>query len=191
MFRSGAPRAAFRTLNSISAASGRTSFGASLNTAQFSSRLCTMTKGRPTTVRQPLAMAFARTQSRGAMDNINPKLEQKIGAKPLEAHPETVSSTSSTHALFEEVGTKEPEKDADMMAGVRSDLVCIVIEQAPSPPIDSVRKLSRKPFLSTACRGRHTLLAWPVSCLTSQLPSPPSSAPTRSTTHTTTEVVSS
>lgn len=62
------------------------------------------------------------------MDKVDPKVEKALAGKPLEAHPETVSTTSSTHAVFGEVGVKEPEKDADMMAGVRADLVRFIVE---------------------------------------------------------------
>jgi len=61
------------------------------------------------------------------MDNIDPKAESQMAGKPLPATPETVSSTSSTHAMFGEVGVEESkEKETDMMAGVKADLVCTV-----------------------------------------------------------------
>lgn len=71
-------------------------------------------------------MALARHQSKGPpFDKIDTKAEQELSQKPLEASPETVSLNSSTHPVFGEVGLKEErEKDADMMAGVKADLVC-------------------------------------------------------------------
>ena len=59
-----------------------------------------------------------------AMDKINEKAEGEIAKHTLTPHPETVSETSSTHPLFGEVATEDPDdKDTDMMAGIRNDLV--------------------------------------------------------------------
>lgn len=41
----------------------------------------------------------------------------------MEAHPEEVSSISTVHQVFAEKGVEEPEKDEDMLAGVKADLV--------------------------------------------------------------------
>lgn len=122
MLRTGVSRSAVRALNTFPAVSGG---GGVRNVSQFSSKLCTMSKSRPLAVTKPLNMALARHQSRGAVDNIDPKAEQELAAKKLEPTPETVSTTSSTHPVFGEVGLKESgERDADMMAGIKADLVC-------------------------------------------------------------------
>jgi len=71
-------------------------------------------------------MALTRYQSRGGLSNpdkIDEKHEKDVSKEKLHAHPEYVSSSSSTHAVFGEVATPEEEKDTDMMAGVRGDLV--------------------------------------------------------------------
>ena len=41
----------------------------------------------------------------------------------LEPNPEEVSTTSSVHQVFHEKGVEEGEKDEDMLAGVKADLV--------------------------------------------------------------------
>ena len=41
----------------------------------------------------------------------------------LESHPEEVSVSSSIHQVFHEKGVEDAEKDEDMLAGVKSDLV--------------------------------------------------------------------
>lgn len=41
----------------------------------------------------------------------------------IEPHPEEVTATSSVHQVFAEKGVEEPEKDEDMLAGVKADLV--------------------------------------------------------------------
>lgn len=58
------------------------------------------------------------------MDKINKEVESRLGSEKLKADPDTVSSTSSTHPVFGEVGMPEDQhKDADMMAGVKNDMV--------------------------------------------------------------------
>lgn len=58
------------------------------------------------------------------MDKINKEVEARLGDEKLKADPEHVSSSSSTHPVFGEVGmTEDPHKDADMMAGVKNDMV--------------------------------------------------------------------
>jgi hypothetical protein len=54
---------------------------------------------------------------------INKQAEDRYRHEEIKPTPETVSSTSSTHPMFSEVGTENPERDVDMMAGVRHDVV--------------------------------------------------------------------
>lgn len=118
MLRTGASRSAFRALNAFGTTSSRTSFKAT----QFSSKLSTLGASRPQALAKPMVLSLARYATK-PMDNIDSKHEQQLAKEKLEADPNTVSTTSSTHPLFGEVGTEEQEKDADMMAGVRQDLV--------------------------------------------------------------------
>lgn len=41
----------------------------------------------------------------------------------IEPHPEEVTASSSVHQVFAEKGVEEPEKDEDMLAGVKADFV--------------------------------------------------------------------
>ena len=41
----------------------------------------------------------------------------------IEPHPEEVTSTSSVHPVFGEKGVEEEEKDEDMLAGIKADIV--------------------------------------------------------------------
>lgn len=41
----------------------------------------------------------------------------------IEPHPEEVTASSSVHQVFAEKGVEESEKDEDMLAGVKADLV--------------------------------------------------------------------
>ena len=72
---------------------------------------------------------FATTDKSAPLSKIDPRHESEVGKEKLEVHPELVSAESSTHPLMSEVGREEEEKDADMMAGIRGDLVCLVIDQ--------------------------------------------------------------
>ena len=117
MFRAGAARQ-LRALSGLGTSVPRSS--------QFSSKLCTLSQAtRPLAIGKPVTLALARYASQQApMDKINKEVESKLGSQKLEAHPETVSSTSSTHPVFGEVGMPEDQhKDDDMMAGVKGDLV--------------------------------------------------------------------
>ncbi len=49
--------------------------------------------------------------------------EEKYAQEKLEAHPELVSSTSSTNAMSRTLAAKSDEQDVDMMAGMKHDLV--------------------------------------------------------------------
>ena len=67
---------------------------------------------------------YASTQPATPYDHIDKKSEQKVAKSELEHHPEAVSTDSSIHPVFHEVGVEDRERDIDMFAGVKSDLVC-------------------------------------------------------------------
>jgi hypothetical protein len=70
---------------------------------------------------KPIQSAIMR---RGLTD-AQKKKESGYAKESIKPTPETVSATSTTHAMFGEVGVKDPEpKDADMMAGMKHDVVC-------------------------------------------------------------------
>ncbi|KAK6006336.1 hypothetical protein QM012_006746 [Aureobasidium pullulans] len=119
MFRAGAARQ-LRALSGLGASVPRSS--------QFSSKLCTISQAtRPLAIGKSMTLALARYATQQApMDKINKEVEARLGDEKLKADPENVSSTSSTHPLFGEVGMAEdPHKDADMMAGVKNDMKTI------------------------------------------------------------------
>lgn len=122
MLRSGASARLVRALNTA-----RTPVHSAQFQRQFTSQLCSVSK-RPSAfaVAKPLAVQ-ARVQS--TVDKLKSALpsveeQKKIASEKLEAHPDIVSATSSTHPVFSEVATPEEEKDTDMMAGVKADMVC-------------------------------------------------------------------
>lgn len=79
---------------------------------------------RPQAVGKPLTMSLVRFETtRRPIDNIDVKHEEQVGQTVMRAHPDRVSADSTMHPVFGEVGKEEEEKDTDMMAGIRSDLV--------------------------------------------------------------------
>jgi hypothetical protein len=64
---------------------------------------------------------------RRSITDAQKQAESRYAKEELKPTPETVSATSSTHAMFGEVGVKDPENsDADMMAGMKHDVVRVV-----------------------------------------------------------------
>ena len=66
---------------------------------------------------------YAATHPGTPYDHIDKKGEEKVAKSELEHHPEIVSTDSSIHPVFHEVGVEDREKDIDMFAGVKADLV--------------------------------------------------------------------
>ena len=116
--RTGAPRNLFRSLNA-----------SSRPTQHFRSQLCTLSR-RPqlSAATTPKTLALVRWASeRKPIDNIDHKHEDALHDKTLRPTPDSVSSSSTTSAIFEENPRSGHSADADpkMMAGVNSDLVLL------------------------------------------------------------------
>jgi len=173
MLRTTIPRTLLRPLTTAPAKAARAQFQFKptvSESVQLTSRLCTLSSKRPQAIAisiQKLNRTTLRSSSK--YDKPDTKLEAKVGKKKLEAHPELVSTTSSTHPLFSEIGTPEPEKDTDMSAGIMADVVSESTSLVSMDTNLAIRKLSK--ILSTFPRfhDRHIGWAWQVSCLTSRL----------------------
>ena len=74
---------------------------------------------------KPFSTSLQRysTHPGNPFDKIDKKHEEALEHEKIEPHPEEVSATSSVHQIFQEKGVEEPEKDEDMLAGVKADLV--------------------------------------------------------------------
>ena len=70
---------------------------------------------------RPCSLALQRYAS--TIDPLSQRSEDKTGNTELEHHPEAVSTESSVRHVFREEGVDEQEKDVDMLAGIKSDLV--------------------------------------------------------------------
>lgn len=124
MFRNGATRSLLRSLNAQPTLRNTQS----AFRPQLRSQLCTLSARRPQAlaVGKPLALQLLRAQSSNApgLDKIDQKHEQSIAQQKLEVDPAHVSSTSSIHPVLGEVKSEESgERETEMLAGVKSDLV--------------------------------------------------------------------
>ena len=74
---------------------------------------------------KPFSTSLQRysTHPGNPFDKIDKKHEEAVEHEKIEAHPEEVSVSSSVHQVFHEKGVEEEEKDEDMLAGVKADLV--------------------------------------------------------------------
>lgn len=72
---------------------------------------------------KPATTALLRYATTTPFDRVDQETEDKIMNTRLEAHPKEVSSGSSVRHVIHEEGSQEVEKDTDMLAGVRADLV--------------------------------------------------------------------
>ncbi|KAF2841935.1 hypothetical protein M501DRAFT_916024, partial [Patellaria atrata CBS 101060] len=124
MFRSEASRALLRSLNNRPSQASRHAFIAPLSGAQRASQLCTWSSRRPQQItfatRKPITTILRRQAQ--TWDKPNIKEEKELSKKPLEPHPELVSSTSSTHPVFGEVAEPNSKNDTNTMKGIRGEI---------------------------------------------------------------------
>ena len=72
-------------------------------------------------LRKPLSTSLQRYA--GPYDHPDYEREKELGLRKLMPNPEEVSDSSSVHQVFHEKGVEDQEKDEDMMAGVKADIV--------------------------------------------------------------------
>lgn len=124
MFRTTAARAVPNSLSSLRTPSSRAPITRIAQQAAFRS-VARPVKTSPIlalAVQQPLQKALVRYASNKVYTR-DLEREKALREQKVEAIPELVSTSSSVHPAFGEVGYEEPEKDVDMMAGVKSDFV--------------------------------------------------------------------
>ncbi|KAF2488475.1 hypothetical protein BU16DRAFT_553903 [Lophium mytilinum] len=132
MLRNGAShsRTLLRSLKSPASFPARRSPQFTASPAQWTSQMCTISSKRPqslalTQLRPLQAAIFQRSVTNTPWDKIDKKHEEKLAHQELKPTPETVSATSSTHPILHEIATPDPERDVDMMAGIKGDLKTI------------------------------------------------------------------
>jgi len=72
---------------------------------------------------QAAAVAILRRHITKKIPKEQKEAEEKYAQQAIKPTPETVSSTSSTHPLFSEIGTETPTREVDMMADIKHDVV--------------------------------------------------------------------
>ena len=122
MLRNGATRSLTKSLFKFTTANLHSQIRATTRIACVSkARLPALVAYQPAS--KPLRW-YASTHQTTPVDHVDKKSEAKVAKFELEHHPEIVSAESSVHPVFHEVGVEDQEKDIDMLAGVKSDLVC-------------------------------------------------------------------
>jgi len=71
---------------------------------------------------QAAAVAILRRHITKKIPKEQKEAEEKYAQQAIKPTPETVSSTSSTHPLFSEIGTETPTREVDMMADIKHDV---------------------------------------------------------------------
>lgn len=143
MLRTGASRHALLSLATPGARSAGATFSRAASPVQWTAKITSLSSKRPrmlslARLKTTQAAVFRRTLA----DKIDTKAEEKYAHEKLKPTPETVSATSSIRPIFSEIGTKNPENEVDMMAGVKHDL-----------------NMVKKPSTCLRCHGKHTTLA--------------------------------
>jgi hypothetical protein len=123
MLRNGASRVALRSIGAP-AARAAPGFRCTAPTTQWTTQFGSLASRRPglsqTVPLKPIQSAVMRR----SITDAQKKAESRYAQEMIKPTPETVSATSTTHAMFGEVGVKDPEpKEADMMAGMKHDVV--------------------------------------------------------------------
>lgn len=124
ILRTVTARSILRSITNYNAQATRTMLNASFGHAQLSTSTCHRAIKHSNTLtltsRNPLTNALVRYQTTGSIDH---KAEQKIAQQPLKPDPEAVSMQSSVGQVSHQEGAEKQEKDVDMLAGVKQDLV--------------------------------------------------------------------
>ena len=130
MLRSGAATPLSRaSLRYVSSTSARTKSNlARASTLRKQDPLLTGAQSRASSAlvaHKPFSTSLQRyaTHSGNPFDKIDKKHEEVIEHEKLVPHPEEVSASSTVHQIFSEKGVEEEQKDEDMLAGVKADLV--------------------------------------------------------------------
>jgi len=122
MMRTGATRALLRPFSCSKAAAApglRFTHAAAFKNAGLVKR----TESLAMSAYRPTVTSLVRSYATIPGVTRDSNKEHEVAQGKLAADPALVSSSSSTHAVFSEVGTEAKEEDVDMMAGIRSDLV--------------------------------------------------------------------
>lgn len=145
MFRTTAVRAIPSSLTSLRTTSQRASFGKLVQQAAFksSARQIKISPILALTTQQPVQKSLVRYASSKVVLGRDNEREKSLQNEKVFAMPELVTSSSSSHPVIsgEVGGQPEQDQDVDMMAGVKSDFVSILVLGFAGAFADFARKL--------------------------------------------------
>ena len=123
MLRNGASRLALRSIGAP-AARPATGIRNTAPTVQWATQFGSLASRRPRLSQVASIKPIQTAVMRRTITDAQKQAESRYSKEEIKPTPETVSTTSSTHAMFGEVGVEDKEnKDADMMAGLNHDVV--------------------------------------------------------------------
>jgi hypothetical protein len=127
MLRNGASRLALRSLGAP-ATRLAFAFRCTAPTVQRTTQFGSLASKRPGTQQLAAMKPIQAAVMRRGVSDAQKQAESRYSREELKPTPETVSVTSSTRSMVGEVGVQDPvAKDADMMAGMRHDVVCEIL----------------------------------------------------------------
>jgi len=135
LLRNGASRLALRSLAAApmgarTAGAGATNFIRTTTTApclQWTTQFGSLAARRRPQLAQQLksttpSAILRRSLADKKLSEGQKQAESRYAREEIKPTPETVSSTSSTHPMFSEVGAETQQKEVDMMAGMKHDV---------------------------------------------------------------------
>jgi hypothetical protein len=120
MLRNGASRLAQR---SLAAPRPAASFTRTTPALQWATQFGSLAARRPQLAPALAQSAILRRSLASQASEGQKQAESRYSKEEIKPTPETVSTTSSTHAMFEEVGVETPKNEVDMTAGLKHDVV--------------------------------------------------------------------
>ena len=129
MLRNGASRLAQRSVAAPNAARPAASFVRTAPSLQWTTQFGSLAARRPqlaqtTSALKPASSAILRrTMADGKLTEAQKQAESKYRQEAIKPTPETVTSSSTTHPIFSEVGAETPKNEVDMTAGIKHDVV--------------------------------------------------------------------
>ena len=171
-FRAPAVRSVPRTLTSFNAVPYRFSIGNNVFKANLSSlsKPTRSPRAFALSVYQPTPKALTRYAHTKIMSVKEAREHEAVLAKErLPAYPALVSTESSMHPINSEIDTEEPEKDVDMMAGIRSDFVRCAFEKVNGMLLTGIFAGNNQGDFYTAGSAKRGIGRWfswchPISC---------------------------
>ncbi|KAF2849873.1 hypothetical protein T440DRAFT_118926 [Plenodomus tracheiphilus IPT5] len=121
MLRNAASRLALRLIIAPTARPA-TTLQRTTPSLQWATQFGSMASRRPEMAHtRPVQAAMLRRTISEKIPKEQKDAEKKYSQEVIKPTPETVSSTSTTHPIFSEVATENPDREVDMMAGVKHD----------------------------------------------------------------------